>query len=218
MYSLPCTMHQYSELLLYIAKKEGLFGKLKTSTIKISRELNISQQTISRKLQDMEKKGLIVRHATPNGLTVTLDAKAREFLLAEYQKLREIFRPQKQIQGTVTKGIAEAAYYVSQPDYQKEFQKELGFKAFPGTLNIEVNNEELARLIANKKLITIKGFSTTKRSFGSLSCYKIKINKIEAAIVIPERTRHPASTIEIIAPTYLRDKLKLKDESRVKIS
>jgi riboflavin kinase len=85
-------------------------------------------------------------------------------------------------------------------------------------LNIEVKKEELAKLIANKSLITIKGFSTSKRSFGNLACCKIRIKGIEAAIVIPERTRHPDDIIEVIAPVHLRDKLKIKDNDKVKIS
>ncbi len=212
-------MYEYLELLTYIAKKEGFFGSLKSSTLKISKEMGISQQTISRKLREMENKGLITRLASPNGLRVSLDNKGREFLQRNYQELSQIFKIKKTaIIGTVQKGIEEGAYYVSQKQYQEQFKAKLGFNAFPGTLNLNIGKEELAQFLANKQIIKINGFTTKKRSFGALSCYKIKINNMEAAIVKPERARHPEDIIEIIAPLNLRDSLKLEDNDKVKLS
>lgn len=212
-------MHEYSELLLYIAKKEGLFGSLQSSTLQISRELSISQQTISRKLREMEKKGLVKRLANPNGLTVSLDNKGREFLQSNYRALSQLFKAQKTTtSGTVEKGIGEGSYYVSQKQYQQEFKSKLGFNAFPGTLNLKINKEELAQFLANKQEIMINGFATKTRSFGSITAYKIKINGIEAAIVKPERARHPEDIIEIIAPVNLREELRLTDKTKLKLS
>lgn len=212
-------MHEYLELLTYIVKKEGLFGSLKSSTLKISKEIGISQQTISRKLREMENKGLITRSASPNGLIVSLDDRGREFLQKNYQELSQIFKTKKTaIIGIVKKGIEEGAYYVSQKQYQQQFKSKLGFNAFPGTLNLEINKEELAQFLANKEVIEINGFTTKTRSFGSITAFKIRINNIQAAIVKPERARHPKEIIEIIAPANLRELLKLRENDKVKIS
>lgn len=212
-------MYEYLELLLYIAKKEGLFGSLRSSTLRISKEIGISQQTISRKLKEMENKGLITRSASPNGLVISLDNKGRDFLQKNYQDLNLIFKIKKKaITGIIQKGIGEGAYYVLQKQYQQQFKAKLGFNAFPGTLNLKINKEELAPFLANKKQIEINGFTTKTRSFGSIKAYKIKINNIESAIVKPERARHPEDIIEIIAPVNLRDSLKLNDNNKVKLS
>ena len=212
-------MYEYLELLLYIAKKEGLFGSLKSSTLSISKEMGISQQTISRKLKEMENKGLITRSASPNGLVISLDNKGRDLLQENYQELNQLFKIKKRaINGIVQKGIGEGSYYVMQKQYQQEFKKKLGFAAFPGTLNLKINKEELAPFSANKKQIQINGFTTKTRSFGSIIAYKMKINNIEAAIVKPERARHPEDIIEIIAPVNLRNSLKLNENSKVKLS
>jgi riboflavin kinase len=217
-YSFIAHMHEYSELLLYVAKKEGLFGSLKSSTLSISKELSISQQTISRKLREMEKNGLITRLASPNGLTVSLDNKGREFLQNNYHKLSQIFQGKTTIIGITKQGIGEGSYYVSQKQYQQQFKTKLGFNAFPGTLNLEINKEELAQFLANKETLEIDGFTTKTRSFGSITTYKIKVNNIEAAIVKPARARHPENIIEIIAPVNLRNSLNLKDNDKVKIA
>ena len=169
-------MYEYLELLQYIAKKEGLFGSLKSSTLSISKEINISQQTISRKLREMENKCLVKRLASPNGLIVSLDDKGRGLLQENYRQLNSIFKTQKTtISGTVEKGIGEGSYYVSQKQYQQQFKAKLGFTAFPGTLNLKINKEELAQFIANKESIDISGFATKTRSFGSITTHKIKI-------------------------------------------
>jgi len=212
-------MHEYLELLLYITKKEGLFGSLKSSTLQISKELDISQQTISRKLREMENKGLITRLASPNGLTISLDNKGRELLQNNYQQLSQLFKTKKtSIQGIIQKGIGEGAYYVSQKQYQQQFKEKLNFNPFPGTLNLKINKEELAQFLANKQKINISSFTTKTRTFGQLTAYKVKTSNIEASIVIPERTRHAEDIIEVIAPINLRDELKLKEEDKVKLS
>lgn len=211
-------MHDYLELLVYIAKKEGLFGSLTSSTLKISKELGISQQTISRKLREMEDNGLIRRSVSPNGVIVSLDKKGRDFLQRNYQELSQVFKSRKTaVFGAVEKGIGEGTYYVSQKQYQQQFKAKLGFNAFLGTLNLRVDKEELAQFLANGEVIEINGFTTKTRSFGALSCYKIKINQVDCAIVKPERARHPDDIIEVIAPVNLRDSLKLNDSDKVKL-
>jgi riboflavin kinase len=217
-YSSPYIMKEHLELLLYISKKAGLFGQLKTSTLAISKELDISQQSISRKLREMEKSSLIHRSVSSNGVKIMLDKKGRDFLQKHYREISNIFRPKnKSISGYVRGGIGEGAYYVSQDQYKKQFSDKLGFDAYPGTLNVKINKEELAGLLAAKSPIKIDGFATEERSFGPLTAYKIEINSKRAAIVIPERTRHDDDIVEIIADVNLRDALGLKEKSVIEI-
>lgn len=212
-------MHEYLELLLYIAKKEGLFSSLHSSTLAIAKELGMSQQTASRKLREMENKGIVKRLVSPNGLTVSLDEAGRALLQKNYQELSSIFKAWKtEIFGAVVRGIGEGAYYVSQKQYQEQFKNRLGFSAFPGTLNLKIDKEELAQFLAGKEAVKISGFATKTRSFGGLTCYKVKINNTGAALVKPERARHGEGIVEIIASVNLRDKLRLEDNNKVKLS
>ncbi len=202
---------------MHIAK-DGLFDSVDTSTMRIASELNVSQQTVSRDLRDMEKLGLIKRDATPSGISIVLDDKGRDFLKKHFEKLNEIFEKKKELDGLVTTGIGEGKYYVSLNGYQKQFTKKLGFKAYPGTLNLKVNRKYALGFFSSLKLVEINNFSTKKRTYGSLKCYKVKINGVDGAIVVPERARHGEEIIEIIAPVYLRNKLGLKDNNKVKLS
>lgn len=203
---------EYLDLLMHIAKDKGLFSTLKSSTSKIADELNVSQQTISRKLRDMESLGLIKRGVTPNGLSVSIADKGRAVLKKNYLELEEIFKEKRlALKGIIEKGIGEGKYYMSMKQYQQQFNSKLGFNAYPGTLNLKVSKVDAMTFLSSIEPVIIDGFSTKSRTYGSLTCYKIKINSINGAIVIPERTRHEEEIFEIIAPVYLRGKLNLKD-------
>ncbi|MBW2989563.1 CTP-dependent riboflavin kinase [Candidatus Woesearchaeota archaeon] len=211
-------MYEYLELINYTAKKAGLFGTMKSSTLKISKDIGISQQTISRKLKEMEGKGLIKRATTPKGITVGLDTKGREFLEENFRTLNSIFEPKRTaISGLVEKGIGEGSYYLSQKQYQKQIKNKFGFDAFPGTLNAQVDEEDIIPFLAKKRPVQIEGFTTKTRTFGPLTAYEIRIGKIKGAIIRPERARHPEGVIEIAAPVNLRQSLNLKDGDRIRL-
>ena len=209
--------YDYIDMLMYIAKKTGVFKALETSTIQIASELKISQQTVSRKLRDMEKQSLIKRTATQKGLLIQLDDKGRSFLKEIYRSLGSIFAEKQELAGTIAKGIGEGRYYVSLNGYQQQFKQKLGFKAYPGTLNLKAKRSDALEFISSLQRITIDGFETKDRTFGKLIAYKVKIKNIEGAIIIPERTRHEEEIIEIIAAVNIKQKLKLKDNSKLRI-
>ena len=211
-------MYDYFEILMHIAKKGGLFGRLESSTAVIAKDLKISQQSVSRKLRDMEAKQLIKRNVRPDGISITINEKGRAFLKQNFDQLKNIFAGKENIDGIVKIGIGEGAYYVSLAGYQNQFIKKLGFKAFNGTLNLQINRKDVDNFLSSLKEIEISGFSTKLRTFGSLKCYKIRINNFDAAIIIPERARRSEDIIELIAPVNLRDGLKLTDNDKVTIT
>lgn len=206
---------KYYSILLYILEKGGLFSKIKTSTILLSKELNSTQQTISRKLIEMEKKRLIKRELTANGVKLSLDEKARIFLKKNYKILKKKFEKKINVlKGQVKAGIGEGKYYMSLSQYQSQFKAKLGFKPYSGTLNLSVKDRnKLLEFISNLEPILISGFKTKDRTYGSIKCYKVKIKDLEGAIIIPERARHPEDIVEIIASVYLRGYYNLKNNT-----
>lgn len=205
------------DILLYIAKHG--FKELESSTLKFANDLKVSQQTISRKLRDLEAKGMIKRSSSPNGVKVAIDEKGINILKGQYLELCRLFMPPNTyFIGIVQKGIGEGRHYVSLPQYQKEFKSKLGFSAYPGTLNLLTNKSEVKLLLNILEPINISGFETKSRTYGSIKCYKSKIKGIDSAIVVPERARHSEEIIEIIAPICLREELNLKDEDKLKVN
>ena len=214
-------MNDFSEkdffLLLFIAEKAGLKGKLSASTSEIAFSLNISQQSVSRKLSFLASKNLIERKVLPSGNILSLSEKGIQVLSKKRNVLEKLFsqKTKQKFSGKVCSGLGEGKYYINLSGYQNQFKKILGEKVFPGTLNLKVNELEFNDFLSSKKEILIQGFSSKNRTFGTASLFKVKLNSVDAAIIVPERTNHPKGIIEVISSFFLRKKLKLKDNSSV---
>ncbi|MBT4824150.1 CTP-dependent riboflavin kinase [Candidatus Woesearchaeota archaeon] len=217
---------QHIPLLLYLSQKLGLSKTDILSTTDIAKDMNFSQQTASRKMQELEELGFIKKQYSPNGLMIGLTDKATEVLKANYSHLKNIFEESKskkpvKIQGAILSGIGEGKFYVQIKNYNEAFTKLLGEKPFPGTLNVIFDKDEFRELILKKELVRIEGFKTKERTFGYINCYKITIQKnnkkVLGFITIPERTSHPEHIAEIISPTYLRREFNLKDNDKIEI-
>ncbi len=120
------------------------------------------------------------------------------------------------ISGVIIRGLGEGTYFMSMQHYQKEIKKKLGFKAYPGTLNLKVDGEQFNSL-KNFKQIKINGFKQKNKTFGGVDCYKAKIKNINGAIIIPHTSKHKKNIIEFIAPIHLKSELKLKEGNKVKV-
>lgn len=199
------------DLLVYLAEKSGLYRSLKTSTVKIAQETKASQQTVSRKLRQLDELNLISRTASAKGMEITIMPSGKGMLQQNYSKLKGIFESLAEpLSGSVCHGIGEGAYYVLK--YKKLFKQHLGFTPYPGTLNLKVEKEKALAFLDGLEKVRIEGFKDKSRTFGALDCYLTRIKGIKAAVIVPERTRHEENVLEIIAPDYLRGELKLKNK------
>lgn len=212
-------MGESTRLLIYLADKGALYKEIELSTIKIAKERASTQQTISRKLVDMEKNGLIGRIASTRGIKIRLRDKGVEEVKRLYITLKNIFGEKIQsFKGRVESGVGEGAYYVSLKPYLEQFRKKLGFVPYKGTLNVRVDYANFLQFITTQQKIKIDGFKASNRTFGPIVAYKTKLNRVEAAIVIPKRTSHERDVIEIISAEYLRGKFHLKDGDELEIN
>lgn len=196
--------------LLYLTKKAGLDKVFNTTTGEIAKELSISQQTVSRKLLEFAQDGIILRRITPAGMALQITEKGGKIIAGLYGELQQMFGKQIVLRGVVKDGMGEGRFYMSQKGYKRQFNKILGFMPYEGTLNISIDKFSAESFLATKKQLYITGFTTKERSFGGLKCYPVLIQKkISGALIVPDRTVHSLDTIEIIAPVYLREQLKL---------
>lgn len=213
-------------LLIYIANKIGLNKNEVLSTVEISEDMDFSQQTASRKMQELEDAGLIKKEYSPEGLRIGLTDKGANLLKENFKLMKKIFdkplsKKNNKIIGMVTSGIGEGKFYVQIQKYNEEFKRLLGKKPFPGTLNLVVDKDDYKEFLLARDPIKIEGFKTNERTFGWINCYRIKLQKnnrqIDAIITIPERTSHPENVAEIIATVYLRKELNVNDNDKIEI-
>jgi riboflavin kinase len=207
--------------LLIIASKGGLERPVQLSSSQLALDLKSSQQTASRRLKNLEDEGIITREIRPRGQTVRITSKGKEMLGGIYHDLSQVFGREPQpytICGTITSGMGEGEYYMRMEEYSNQFEEKLGFKPYPGTLNLRLRGQEDIRTRQNLTElpgITINGFKNEGRTFGSVKCFKAIIEEIEGAVIIPSRTHHSADTIEVISNAMIKKELSVKEGNRL---
>ncbi len=115
-----------------------------------------------------------------------------------------------QIDGEVTTGLGKAAYFLSQEFYTNEFNKNLGFVPYPGTLNVIVSEKYLDEI--NEIKDSCQNIIKPDEGFGAVKYIKAKLNdNVNGAIVFPAKTTHDENYLEFIAEKKLREELHLND-------
>ena len=198
---------------------------VKVSTEYLAEKIGASQQTASRHLINLEKIGWIKRTITPEGCLIKITDSGMAELKKLYSDLRLIFEaaypPSVTLEGILFTGLGEGAYYVTIEGYRKQFIEKLGFDPYPGTLNLKLTTEYDVKTRSELEAypaIEIQGFKDESRTFGPVKCYPAIINnKVKGAVVYALRSHYNASVLEIIAPVFLRGRLKLKDGNKVKV-
>jgi riboflavin kinase len=211
--------------LLKLAEMGAHRRTAKISTEYLAGKLNASQQTASRYLIELDKKGWIKRTITPEGCLIRITDAGMKELNKLYSNLRFLmeaaYPPSITLEGTVFTGLGEGAYYISKEPYRKQFIEKLGFDPYPGTLNLKLTTEYDIKTrgeVEAYPAVEIEGFKNADRTFGSVKCYPVTIeNKVKGALISALRSHYDASVLEIIAAVPLRKHLKLKDGHKVKV-
>ena len=205
-------------LLTFLALRGALDKPIKISLRDIARNLGLSPQSISRRLEVLEKEGLINRSISGRGQLITLSSSGIQKILSFYNTLSTVLKPVKDtilvLKGRVFTGLGEGAFYMSRPEYRKQFIRTLGYAPYPGTLNIRLESSSIKyrKVLERLEGIKINPFANRSRKYGGGKLFKVRINgEVEGALIIPERTHYGPDVIEVIAPINLREFLKLKD-------
>ena len=121
------------------------------------------------------------------------------------------------LRGTVQAGKAEGSEFLRLTWVRKQIASKLGFTPFPGTLNIKLNEDDVANL--KKILKEAQPIEIVPEAhFCRGKCYKTSINdEFACAILIPEVPNYPDNLIEIVSPDNLRKKLRLADGDTVEV-
>ncbi|NJE06157.1 CTP-dependent riboflavin kinase [Thermococcus sp. M36] len=203
------------KLLILLARKGAIGEGVRVTMRELARELSMSPQSVLRLLEEMEDEGHVHRRVEGKRTLVEITPEGLEFLENLCDSISEVLYTGI-IVGEVISGIGEGAYYVRQ--YSHLIREYLGFEPYPGTLNVRVLfPKTVFDALCGVRPIVLPGFSKDGRTFGDVKAYRIEIDGVDGAIVIPSRTVHPPKIAEIVAPVYLRERLNLKDGSRIRI-
>jgi len=121
--------------------------------------------------------------------------------------------------GKIVSGARQAAFFTQLDWVQEQCGQKLGFKPYPGTLNLEIAEWDTA------KLDYLRGFDSMTLippdpNFCCAQTLPVKIMGIQGEIVIPAEDVqiHTKNILEVIAPVCLKEVLGLNDGDVVKIS
>ncbi|MGA1793547.1 MAG: DUF120 domain-containing protein [Thermoplasmatota archaeon] len=209
------------DILLKLAQLGAMERYINLTTRELGDLLGTSQQSASLYLQNLEKEGLVRRVRRNKGTSVTITKDGMEVLQNLYGMLRSVFETSRvvDVRGSVSRGLGEGAYYLSQKQYIDQIRELFGFEPFNGTLNITLNPKDSPILDLLKKGpgIIVEGFVSGGRTFGTCICYPCSIGGKNGVIMVPNRTVH-TSTLEIVSDVKFRDVLGLKDGDQVDVS
>lgn len=211
--------------LLKLAEMGAHLRTAKISTEYLARKLDMSQQTASRHLIELDNEGWIERTMTHEGCLIKITDVGIKELKKLHLNLRFLveadYPPSITLEGVVFTGLGEGAYYVTREHYRKQFIEKLGFDPYPGTLNLRLTTDYDVKTYSELDAypaIKLEGFRSENRTFGPVKCYPAIIeNKAKGALISALRGHYDASVIEVISPFFLRKHLGLKDEHKVKV-
>lgn len=194
---------------------------ISVSTRQFGKELGISQQMASNRLVKLAEMELIKRRrGGSRGQDILITKEGCAILRKEYGDYQRIFEALQEIEisGQISSGLGEGQYYLGQEEYLSQIQEKVGFKPFPGTLNVTVTPEEYSKLdlIPSSAIIQIGGFKAQGRTFGKADCIPVLIGKTKCAIIIPKRSHHD-NVLEIISASQLRQTFGFKDGDSVAV-
>ncbi len=194
------------------------------TTVEFGQLLNLSQQSGSRRINELEKLGWIKKKINGKSQAIIITKKGANVLLTVYKNLKSMLESIL-IVGEVTEGMHEGGYYVAIKGYYDQFKTKLGFEPYKGTLNLKLSdtdNEILREKLKNITPVIIDGFKDQSREYGPVKCYDVYISRLDnknnfkkAAILDIQRTHHQKNIIEILARPYLRDYFNLHNGDKL---
>lgn len=115
------------------------------------------------------------------------------------------------LRGRVASGVGRGREFVTMEGYAEQFEERLGYRPFPGTLNVALDDGSVDRRerLDEFDAVRVEGWTDGGRSFGGVDCYPVELSldreAAAAHLVVPDRTDHDAEQLELLAPDRLRD-------------
>lgn len=208
------------EALKQIALLGGTLDPVEINSSEFAELIHSSQQTASRRILELLESDLIERDLGVKKQLLRITEDGIEVLRREHAAYGRIFELGRTIhlEGQVVSGVGEGQYYLNQEGYNRQFEEKLGYRPYPGTLNIELSGAEAnkLRLVKARPAILIERFQTEERTFGEVYAWHARLDGHPVAAIIPKRS-HYTRVVELIAPEHLRSTLGLADGAMVEV-
>lgn len=214
-------------VLIDLSFTGGRSEGLETAIKEIKEQRGLSKKKVVNQLRHLEEVGLIKRKTESRKQIIELTIPGQRLLAREFEKMSKAFTPDQPLilEGAVTEGLGKGREFVSLSGYSRQFQEKLGYKPFPGTLNVDLTDDSVMNRYQMDFIdgIHIESWEEGERKYGAATCYPVRIESTTretyepAHIIIPYRTAHDDDQIEIIAESELRHALYLENEGVIEV-
>lgn len=209
-------------LLLELAKQGCTRSPVKIDKTLIASNLEISAWTLNKWLRESIELGYV--QVTPRSRrgSYVLTPKAIGELSSLLGVLSSCIKGVRRVtlSGRVFSGLGEGQLYTSLDEYREWFRQLLGFEPYPGTLNLKLDPESIAKrkLLESYEYLRIPPISGENKNYCGAKVFRAIVNKsIEAGVVIPDKTVYGPDVLEIVSKVCLRKALALKDGDVVRV-
>jgi CTP-dependent riboflavin kinase len=123
------------------------------------------------------------------------------------------------ITGKIVSGVKKGAFFTQLDWVQEQCQKKLGFKPFPGTLNLEIQEKTIPIVETLRQGEGIE-LVPPEAGFCTGHVYPVSVMGVSGALVAPAEDVgvHGKNIIEIIAPISLKEALDVKDGDEIMLT
>jgi riboflavin kinase, archaea type len=119
------------------------------------------------------------------------------------------------VRGKVIAGVGESGKFLAIDWVNKEVCKKFNFTPFCGTLNIEVIDPAIQRILISQNADRItscqEGFCDAVIAKGTIK------GRYECGVIIPLVEGYPENVLEIVAPVHLKSALNINDGDEVEL-
>jgi CTP-dependent riboflavin kinase len=115
--------------------------------------------------------------------------------------------------------VRQGAFFTQLEWFQEQCDEKLGFKPYPGTLNLEISGEYLPIIESLNREEGIELISPDPK-FCNAKAFSVSLGEISGAIIMPdEKVRvHPKNIIEIVAPLKIKAALNVADGDLISVA
>lgn len=129
-----------------------------------------------------------------------------------------------ELRGTAVSGMGVGREFVTMSGYEEQFVDRLGYRPFSGTFNVDLDDPSIARREEFDTVpeIRIDSWERNGETYGAASCYAVKVQANgtvvkTAHVIVPDRTDHDETQVEILAPVKIRGALDIADGDDVTV-
>ena len=188
----------------------------------LARAMGLSRPSLSRWLEEAAEDSLILLEYRDRKIFVTPSSRGYDVLRSALLAVSKIGRG-RVVPARVFSGMGEGAYYLRLQGYLTQLENLLGYRPFPGTLNLRLlsfSDIEAVRLW--REMVTplrVSPFREGGRLFGGASIYPvILMGEVEAHAIFPDRRHYGDDVMEVVWRENLRSRLSLSDGSIIAVT